>query len=80
MNKKQKSISLSLNQTLAFREDLIEKKEFHRIEYKKLSEQLSAVNGLLESFGILNFTGFDKNKKFSPIIDNSKNNDFFKLP
>lgn len=77
---KKNNISLSLKQTLIFREDLIEQKEYHRLEAKKLSDQLDAVNKLLESFGVLNFTSFDRVKKFNPIIDTSKNEDFFKLP
>ena len=76
MNKK--PISLKLQDTLLFREELIEQKEFHRKEAAKLSSQLDAVNKLLESFGVLNFTSFDPHKKFNPIVDTSKNGEFFK--
>ncbi len=77
---KANGISLGLKQTLLFREELIEKKQFHLHEHQKLSGQLDAINKLLESFGVLNFISFDPHKKFNPIIDTSKNTDFFKLP
>ena len=75
-NKITPSISLSLKETLLFREELIDKKEFHRAEAEKLKHQLDAVNNLLESFGVLNFTSFDAHKSFNPIIDPSKNKIF----
>lgn len=76
-NKIMTNISLKLKDTLLFREQLIEQKEFHRKEAEKLKGQLDAINKLLESFGILNFIEFDAHKKFNPIIDTSKN-DIFK--
>lgn len=71
------NISLKLKDTLLFREELIEKKEYHRKETEKLRGQLEAINKLLESFGIINFTEFDAHRKFNPIIDTYKN-DIFK--
>lgn len=71
-------ISLKLKETLLFREELMEEYHEHRVKAKNLYDQLDAVNKLLESFGIMNFTSFDPRKKFNAIIDTSKNTDFFK--
>lgn len=68
-----KGISLNLKETLLFRDELLEKLDYHRQQKNIISEQVGAINKLLESSGIINFTSFCPSKKFNPIIDTSKN-------
>lgn len=78
IEKQQLYFMVNLKQTLNLREELIKEKEELRERLEITKGRLSAINSLLEGFGVEHFVYYEKGNDFMPKVNPKKNKGFFK--
>lgn len=67
-----------LKEILLLRESLIEEKQMLHERLTIVKNKVQALNSVLDSFGVENYTAFERDRKFCPIINEKMNKGFFK--